>query len=117
MNSLREKQLEALFKSIEHYHENWRKPRRASVDAYDCACCSTFIDGKDYACGYCPINQAGYEGCMDTPWVKCDDLLTEYKEWGTVSKKKVRKAFKKEIEFLVDITWKLIEEEQNEINS
>jgi len=111
MSTLRLKQIKALFASIEHYHENWRNPKEASVDSSDCACCNTFIS-FNYACGNCPINQAGYEGCVDTPWVKCDDLLTEW-TGEKVSKKRLRKAFKKEIEFLANIAWELIEEEQN----
>lgn len=114
----------ALWKSIEHWYNNWLEPPYASILGDTCACCQEFYnnppdieelwegwpprrevnepDSPPVSCALCPIYQhTGETECGDTPWLAVKNALLEARTFGYASR--ARPAIETEYRFLVDL--------------
>lgn len=90
-------QKEALWKSAEHYLENWQDIYTASIGAQDCACCQWWADND---CEGCPIKQhTGMGDCEGTPWHPLHDEMHDEDSIPEA----VRELLEAEYRFLVQL--------------
>lgn len=72
--------VELLWESVEHWHENWTDPKNAKIYSDSCPLCHVYMkdniyagrgtEEHDNACLGCPISVDTGEGfCEGTPWV------------------------------------------------
>jgi len=71
------KQVRALWKSAEHWLQNWTNPESGTASASACECCNKFYDSSKLApCNGCPIYQVtGHPHCSKTPYAKAEEAL------------------------------------------
>jgi hypothetical protein len=99
----KKKVVKLLWKSIEHWHENYwvKEPEEALIDAEDCALCEIFLDESTSTCNGCPVKEStGQDVCRGSPWRK---VSWELYDWKGGDKHDYHGACLEEISFLVDL--------------
>ena len=101
---MKEKTLQALRKSIEHWEDNLRKAKEQQlpdISADSCALCSLFFRKN---CEGCPIQQhTGKTICKDTPYYDVVNAISNVDDDfapTSAQSKKIAKLCHKEIDFL-----------------
>ena len=102
--------LEACWKAVEHWYENWVDPKNASSRAEDCPLCQLFAKGDcNDMCTVnrrdCPVKRtSGEDLCEKTPYYRAYKSIFSL-QYRNTKVEEARQFIQKEYAFLVQVAF------------